>query len=185
MSCRHAHFLKDSGYTFDAPFFNISKTEAMTMDPQQRLLMENVFESLENGKLPIAVDSWRRRLTKLPLNKTAGIPVETLSGSATSVFVGAFTNDFQTILNEDPEVPAKYAPTGNSNSILSNRVSWFYDLKGCSLTLDTACSSSLVAVHLACENLRSGAADMVSSPPYDAEYRAIADRFHCSPSLAA
>lgn len=50
MSCRSAHFLKDSGYTFDAPFFNISKTEAMTMDPQQRLLMESVYEALENGK---------------------------------------------------------------------------------------------------------------------------------------
>lgn len=50
MSCRQAHFLKDSGYTFDAPFFSISKTEAMTMDPQQRLLMENVYEALENGE---------------------------------------------------------------------------------------------------------------------------------------
>lgn len=93
----------------------------------------------------------------------AGIPVETISGTETSVFVGAFTNDFQTILNIDPEAPAKYAPTGNSNSILSNRVSWFYDLKGCSLTLDTACSSSLVAVHLACESLRTGNASMVSA----------------------
>lgn len=100
----------------------------------------------------------------------AGISIDAVSGSATSVFVGAFTNDFQTLLNEDPEAPAKYAPTGNSNSILSNRVSWFYDLKGCSLTLDTACSSSLVAVHMACENLRSGAAAMVSPkqrrPPF-------------------
>lgn len=49
MSLRGAHFLKDSGHTFDAPFFNISKTEALTMDPQQRLLMEGVYEALENG----------------------------------------------------------------------------------------------------------------------------------------
>lgn len=87
--------------------------------------------------------------------------IEAVRGSETSVFIGAFTNDFSSILNMDPEMPAKYAPTGNSNSILANRVSWFYDLRGCSLTLDTACSSSLVALHLACQNLREGGSKMV------------------------
>jgi acyl transferase domain-containing protein len=87
--------------------------------------------------------------------------IERFSSTETSVFVGAFTNDFSSILNMDPEMPAKYAPTGNSASILSNRVSWFYDLGGCSLTVDTACSSSLVALHLACQNLRDRAAKMV------------------------
>ena len=50
MSVRKGHFLKETGHEFDAPFFNISKTEAMSMDPQQRLLMENVFEAVENGR---------------------------------------------------------------------------------------------------------------------------------------
>src|SRR5438552_23556 len=92
----------------------------------------------------------------------AGISLEAVHGSDTSVFVGGFANDFQTILNEDPEAPAKYAPTGNSNAILANRVSYFFDLRGCSLTVETACSSSLVGVHLACENLRTGMSSMVS-----------------------
>lgn len=56
MSCRNGHFLKDSGYTFDAPFFNVSKNEAMSMDPQQRLLMENVYEAMENGEIYQAPD---------------------------------------------------------------------------------------------------------------------------------
>ena len=90
--------------------------------------------------------------------------METVIGSKTSVFVGAFTSDYQTILNTDPEIIMKYAPTGNSSSILSNRVSWFYDLKACSLTLDTACSSSLVAFHLACESLKNNSAKMVTHP---------------------
>jgi hypothetical protein len=50
MSCRKGHFLKESGHKFDAPFFNISKTEVMSMDPQQRLLMESVYEAIENGE---------------------------------------------------------------------------------------------------------------------------------------
>lgn len=59
-SCRKGHFLKDSGYTFDAPFFNISKNEAMSMDPQQRLLMENVYEAVENGRANAV--RWRKTL---------------------------------------------------------------------------------------------------------------------------
>ena len=94
------------------------------------------------------------------------MPIDKITGSETSVYVGAFTNDYSNILNTDPEMLLKYAPTGNSNSILSNRVSWFYDLKGCSLTVDTACSSSLVAFHLACQNLKNGGARMVNNPVF-------------------
>jgi acyl transferase domain-containing protein len=40
--------------------------------------------------------------------------------------------------------------------MLSNRLSYFYDLSGPSFTVDTACSASLVALHLACQSLRAG-----------------------------
>lgn len=63
---RGAHFLRDSGHTFDAPFFNVSKTEALTMDPQQRLMMESVYEVIENGKSP-SLSPWREPRRKLLL----------------------------------------------------------------------------------------------------------------------
>ncbi|PEG38037.1 polyketide synthase [Mycolicibacterium duvalii] len=45
-------------------------------------------------------------------------------------------------------------------SIIANRVSYYFDLRGPSVTVDTACSSSLVAIHLACQSLRSGDANL-------------------------
>ncbi|KAH8162417.1 hypothetical protein CIB48_g5830 [Xylaria polymorpha] len=45
--------------------------------------------------------------------------------------------------------------TGMGRSIMSNRVSYFFDWHGPSMTIDTACSSSLVAVHLAIQALRN------------------------------
>ncbi|MEE9242735.1 MAG: type I polyketide synthase, partial [Mycobacterium sp.] len=53
------------------------------------------------------------------------------------------------------QVDAWYS-TGGAVSIIANRVSYYFDLRGPSVTIDTACSSSLVAVHLACQSLRSG-----------------------------
>lgn len=40
--------------------------------------------------------------------------------------------------------------------MLANRISYFFNLKGPSLTLDTACSSSIIAVHEAVSAIRRG-----------------------------
>ncbi|KAJ5668938.1 Acyl transferase/acyl hydrolase/lysophospholipase [Penicillium macrosclerotiorum] len=132
------HFLNEDPALFDGSFFNISKTELLTLDPQQRLVMENVYHALEN----------------------AGIPMINAVGSNTSVFVSGFNHDHLGILNSDSESAIKYKPTGVTNAILSNRVSWFFDFKGPSMTIDTACSSSLVALHLAVQSLRARETNM-------------------------
>lgn len=91
---------------------------------------------------------------------SAGLSLHQVSASNTSVFVSGFNHDHLTILNTDPELSLKYKPTGASNSLLANRVSWFFNLVGPSVTLDTACSSSMVAMHLACQSLACGESDL-------------------------
>lgn len=139
------HFLDDgaaNGKRFDAVFFNMSLTEAVATDLQHRLALENVYEALEN----------------------AGLRMEDVRGSRTSVYVGLFANDCLTIADMDLD-GSRHKLLGSASSIGANRLSWFFDFRGNSLALDTACSSSMVALHLACNDLRSGASEMVGRAP--------------------
>lgn len=47
------------------------------------------------------------------------------------------------------------------SSLLSGRLSWFFNMHGPNLTLDTACSSGLVALDLGCKSLQTHSASMV------------------------
>ncbi|KAL3458861.1 hypothetical protein BJX64DRAFT_301686 [Aspergillus heterothallicus] len=132
------HFLEQDLAAFDAAFFNISQNEASSMDPQQRLTLEVSYEAFEN----------------------AGIPIDKLSNSSTGCYIGGFTSDWREALTRDAEAAPMYTGTGVGSEFLSNRVSWFFNMKGPSLTLNTACSSSLVAFHLACQSLRTRESSM-------------------------
>ncbi|KAF5591103.1 polyketide synthase [Fusarium pseudoanthophilum] len=132
--CNKGYLLEEDSRLFDASFFNVNPAEADGMDPQQRLTLETVYESLE----------------------AAGYSIEEVQGSLTAVYLGVMTGDYHDIQSRDPEIINRYHPTGTSKSILSNRVSYYFDLRGPSVTMDTACSSSLAALHFAAQSLRSG-----------------------------
>nr|XP_036578380.1 polyketide synthase [Colletotrichum truncatum]KAF6785623.1 polyketide synthase [Colletotrichum truncatum] len=134
-NARHGYFLQNNLRAFDAPFFNIQPVEAETMDPQQRLLLETTYEALNS----------------------AGLRLQDLRGSDTAVYVGLMTHDFEVTKYHDLQNTGTYLVTGAATSIISNRLSYFFDWHGPSMTIDTACSSSLVAVHEAVQQLRSGA----------------------------
>ena len=134
-----AYILEQDPKVFDASFFGINPKEAEAIDPQHRILLETVYEAIESG----------------------GFSLETMRGSETAVYVGAMTGDYVELLLRNPTHLPKYVATGTASSILSNRISYFYDWKGPSVTMDTACSSSLVAVHHGVQSLRSGEANMV------------------------
>ncbi|OBA79219.1 polyketide synthase [Mycobacterium sp. 1164966.3] len=124
---------------FDSEFFAVAKTEADNIDPQQRMALELTWEALEHAR----------------------IPASSLRGKPVGVYVGSSTNDYSFLAVSDPTVAHPYAITGTSSSIIANRVSYFYDFRGPSVTIDTACSSSLVAMHQGVQALRNGEADVV------------------------
>jgi acyl transferase domain-containing protein len=77
-------------------------------------------------------------------------------GTDTSVWTGTFTRDYHDSMMRDTQTLPRYFTTGNGSAMLSNRISYWLDLKGPSVTVDTACSTSLVALHQGCQSLITG-----------------------------
>ncbi len=124
-------------FAFDPIVFGISPREAAEMDPQQRLLLEAVWGALEDG----------------------GIPPGSLAGGNVGVYVGASGLDHGALQVADLAGIDSHFMTGNTLSVLANRISYIFDLRGPSFTVDTACSSSLVAFAQAQAAIASGQID--------------------------
>ncbi|SEL45448.1 Acyl transferase domain-containing protein [Xaviernesmea oryzae] len=127
----------DGIYEFDPAVFGMSQREAMYMDPQQRVLLQLAWRALED----------------------ANIPAASLRGENVGVYVGASSLDHANLTVEDPAAAGPYFMTGNTLSVVSNRISHIFGLSGPSMTVDTACSSSLVALDQAMRALNSGEID--------------------------
>lgn len=78
------------------------------MDPAQRKLLEITYEAFEN-----AGETW-----------------DSVSGSRTGVFVGNFNYDHQLMQMRDSDYPLPYAATGGDVTMLSNRISYVFNLRG-------------------------------------------------------
>ena len=119
---------------FDARQFGISPREAALMDPQQRIFLQTVWRAVQD----------------------AGYRPSQLAGTATGLFAGVSTTDYDELLRENAVTIEAHTATGIAHAILANRVSYLLDLHGPSEAIDTACSSSLVAIHRAVRALRAG-----------------------------
>jgi acyl transferase domain-containing protein len=64
------------------------------------------------------------------------------------------------MLNRDAEDRPPNCLIGTGRAVLANRISYFLNIKGPSITLDTACSGSIVGLDLACKSLQSGETNM-------------------------
>ncbi|KAF7556654.1 hypothetical protein G7Z17_g1229 [Cylindrodendrum hubeiense] len=134
LSTKHGYFLDESVdiSALDATFFSMVKTEVERADPQQRLLLELTRECLESA----GEANYR--------------------GASIGTYVGSFGEDWVENFAKDPEITGQYKITGYGDFVLSNRISYEYDLKGPSMTIRTGCSAALIGLHEACLAIRNG-----------------------------
>ncbi|XP_072014350.1 probable polyketide synthase 1 [Amphiura filiformis] len=117
---------------FDNTFFKISPREAASMDPQQRHILEVTYEAFQD----------------------AGIIPEIL-GESCGVYIGVGTMDYHIMLM-DTSLTNPYSHTGSVHSVVANRISYVFNLRGPSIAVDTACASSVTALHMACSAIWDG-----------------------------
>ncbi|WP_338930997.1 SDR family NAD(P)-dependent oxidoreductase [Streptomyces netropsis] len=134
----------DDAYAFDPLFFNISPREAEIMDPQERLFLQCVYETLEDAGY--VRESVRTRTGNV------------LDGRV-GVFVGVMYEEYQLYGAQSQALGDPLAVSGSAAAI-ANRVSYFCNFNGPSMSVDTMCSSSLTSIHLACRSIQWGDCDV-------------------------
>src|SRR5215469_13325843 len=137
MASRWGGFL-DQIDQFDWQSLGINPREATSMDPQHRLLLEVAWEALED----------------------AGLPFEEVVGSQTSVSIGIGWNDYLRLHAHNWSQLNEYTAIGNADGVGAHRLSYFFDLKGESVTVNSLCTSGLSALHFACQSLWTGEANL-------------------------
>lgn len=101
---------------FDAGYFNISSREASHIDPQNRILLECTVNAFDD----------------------AGVDPKSYAGKSVAVFVGQMTHDYIDLLTNDINTTNPgYATLGSARTMSPNRLSWYFDFRGPSLSVDT------------------------------------------------
>ncbi|MCC8480164.1 acyltransferase domain-containing protein [Streptomyces globisporus] len=141
---------------FDAGFFGMSGREAELTDPQQRLFLECCFHALEDGGYAGGEDRYAGLdggSVRIGVYGSSGYRLYSLhSYLANHLAAEAGSGDWMT---------AKQVQVGNYTDFTATRAAFRLGLTGPALTVSTACSSALVSVHLACQALRAGDADLM------------------------
>lgn len=135
-NCDWGGFINDAD-CFDPLFFSISPKEAEMMDPQERIFLENAWHTFED----------------------AGYTLDRFEEKLVGVFVGVMYSHYQ-LFGGEKDMMAQGLTPGSTLAAIANRVSYYFNLQGPSLTIDTMCSSSLASLHLACESIIRGECEM-------------------------
>ncbi|MER5337925.1 amino acid adenylation domain-containing protein [Micromonospora sp. NPDC002717] len=147
----HADFVPVTGAladidAFDADFFGMSAAESELTDPAHRLFLECCYHALEHGGYAGA---------------TAGQRIGVFAGSGMNLYTHQNYLLNNLMAGQDDPITTMRKAIGTQPDFLATRVAYRLGLTGPAIGVQTACSTSLVAVHLACQALRSGDADLV------------------------
>nr|WP_259377036.1 beta-ketoacyl synthase N-terminal-like domain-containing protein [Bacillus velezensis] len=113
------------------------------MDPQERLFLQSVYEAIEDA-------GYTRESIATSFPRKGEI---NHGNRAIGVYVGVMYQEYQLYGAQAQSKGVPIALSGNSSAI-ANRVSYYFDFHGPSMTVDTMCSSSLTSIHLACESIK-------------------------------
>ena len=69
-------------------------------------------------------------------------------------------SDYHNVLARDIDATPRYLATGTPTCMAANRLSYFFNLSGPSVSVDTACSSTMSALHQAVQTLQHGHSGM-------------------------
>ncbi|GBP93124.1 Fatty acid synthase [Eumeta japonica] len=123
--------------SFDAQFFKVNRKMSTVMDAMSRKLMEHTYQAIYD----------------------AGVSLSELSGKKVGVFIGIGMSDSEKVLFYVMDRANSLAIAGCSRSMFANRISYWLDAKGPSITIDASCSSSMVALEKAYNCIKRGICD--------------------------
>ncbi|MYT74070.1 MULTISPECIES: type I polyketide synthase [unclassified Streptomyces] len=131
---------------FDAAFFGMSGREATVTDPQQRLFLECAWHALEDA-------GYAGTDARVGVYASVGYRLYSLhSYLAHNIGEQAAADDWTAV---------KQIQVGNYPDFTANRAAFRLGLNGPAVNVATACSSALVSVHLACQALYAGDAELM------------------------
>ncbi|MFD3837045.1 type I polyketide synthase [Streptomyces sp. NPDC058642] len=140
-----ASALLDGVDGFDAAFFGMTGREAEVTDPQQRLLLECCHHALEDG-------GYAGSDARIGVYGSVGYRLYSLHSY--------LANNLADVPGDD-WIAQKQVQVGNYPDFAANRAAFRLGLRGPAVNVATACSSALVSVHLACQALLAGDAELM------------------------
>lgn len=138
---------------FDSLFFEINPKQNKVYDFEHKILLEVVHEAI--------IDS--------------GFSSEELAGTACGVLVGSEGSSGAAAEFYVDTAEINGFETKNHGSMMSNYISFFYDLKGPSMTVNSACSSSFQALRLAYRYMEDNQCDSMIVAGSHAQFSPMAN----------
>ncbi|XP_061706817.1 fatty acid synthase-like [Cydia pomonella] len=120
---------------FDGQFFRVAYRMGFYMDPMSRKMLEHVYQAIYD----------------------AGVNPEYLSGKKVGVYMGTSLSESEKVIfYYGPEERTGLGIVGFNKSMFANRVSYWLNAKGPSMSIDGGCCSSAVALDQAYHAMTRG-----------------------------
>ncbi|XP_075983866.1 fatty acid synthase-like [Anticarsia gemmatalis] len=119
---------------FDAQFFKVHYRLGNSMDPMSRKILEQAYNAIYD----------------------AGVSPEHLSGKKIGVFIGSCFSEAEKACFYDAGSRSGFGITGCCKAMFANRISYWLNAKGPSMSIDEACCSSAAALEQAYLSMSRG-----------------------------